>query len=58
MKFYKNMLKIAVIVIETVIYHMNMNIPVSHADSMYLKEKMNCQKYKEKNKFYKPFKIC
>ena len=51
MKFYKNMLKIAVIVIETVFYHMNMNIPVSHAYSMYLKEKRSFRKYAEQKKF-------
>ena len=32
MKLYKNMPKIVVIAIEILFYHMNKNIPVSHAD--------------------------
>ena len=33
MKLYKNMAKIVVIAIETLFYHMNMNIPAFHADT-------------------------
>ena len=34
MKLYKNTLKIVVIVIEILFYHINMNLLVSHADTV------------------------
>ena len=48
MKLYKNMLKIVDIVIETLYYHTDTNLHVSHADTMYLNESMNTLKYNVK----------
>ena len=48
MKLYKNMVKNAGIAIEILYYHMNMNIRVSHADSMLSNAKTNSLKFNGK----------
>ena len=48
MKLFKNMLKIAVIVNGILYFHKDMNLLVSHVDSMYINENTNLVKYKEK----------
>ena len=48
MKLYKNKLNIVGIVIETLYYHMNMNLLVSHVDITSINANMNSLKYKEK----------